>query len=328
MNPISQQQHMKELYRKYNFVTIAPSVTAFVSGGNTFNKELFASLQQCKNVKLSAYNPSVLYDDNEIVLVDSLCLHMNKEWMKFQKRICILHYHPYLHEQTNDVQQQLLLTINDFHLLIVTSNFVKEQLTTIGVSEEMIVVMEPVVYQCGNMIKRLSKTFTACSIANYVSVKGIADYLQKLDSIRLPIDFTHHFIGDSTIDPPYYDRCKNLVASSAYLQKTVQLHPAATADTICSYFNLSHVFISTSNFETFGMAVKEALHAGLPVLALSKGNLPNLIMNHEHLFENIDELISYLPVYFEKKTFTSELINKNGLMQSWNQYARLLLSLC
>lgn len=317
---------MKEQYSNIKFVTIAPTNTSFVSGGNKYNFELFDSLQKCKHISVTAYNPSAKYSD-EFVLVDSLCLNLATDWRKFKNRCCIFHYHAYLHEKVSYVQlQNLTALLSEFNLIVVTSDFVKNQLAGFGLKEEKIVVMEPVVMDCGSGDKHLNDTFTACTVASFVEVKGIATYLRQLDSNRLTIDFTHHFIGDITINPEYYQQCVDIINGSVYLKKTIRLHPAGNREEICDLLKTSHLFISTSIFETFGIAVKEALNVGLPVLALNKGNLPNLIRCKEHLFETIEELICFLPHYFEKKIFSLKAPEVSDSKLSWKQHAEFLLS--
>ena len=88
----------------------------------------------------------------------------------------------------------------------------------------------------------------------------------------------------------------------------------------------SNVFISSSHFESFGVALIEAASTGLPLIATNSGG-PQSIINEDNGFlceaGNSDSLAKVMEkVYFEYNKFNPELIRQNTV----NKYSRAIIS--
>jgi glycosyltransferase involved in cell wall biosynthesis len=103
------------------------------------------------------------------------------------------------------------------------------------------------------------------------------EFLQALDGSSLAAGANIAIIGSDDIEPDYAARCRALVAASPELSRCVHfLGELPYAQTI-DYMARSELFVSTSPFESYGMAIAEARALGLPVVARQGGNVKHLV---------------------------------------------------
>jgi hypothetical protein len=108
-------------------------------------------------------------------------------------------------------------------------------------------------------------------VGNLIPGKGIRTFLEALIPYRSSLwelGVQIHLAGSDHLDPEYALSCRELLR---VLQPLVRYRGALTAPGMQQLYQESDLFLTTSGFETFGMAILEARATGLPVVGLSGG---------------------------------------------------------
>jgi len=95
-------------------------------------------------------------------------------------------------------------------------------------------------------------------------VKGLDLLLQALSSIKS--DFTLHIGGKGKLMEDY-----KVMANELGIVAKCIFHGFVPHDEAPAFMKQLHFFVSASRFETFGIAMVEAMTCGLPVLATDSG---------------------------------------------------------
>ncbi len=72
------------------------------------------------------------------------------------------------------------------------------------------------------------------------------------------------------------DKASNL-QSQKFLKKFIFTNPSPQSEELIDYYSCADLYIQSSNIETWGLAISEALSCGLPVIASSVGAIPEQI---------------------------------------------------
>jgi len=108
------------------------------------------------------------------------------------------------------------------------------------------------------------------AVANLVPVKGMAELVEAAGRLRPP--FRLDIAGDGPERPRLAARIAELG-----LQERVTLHGALPAERVAGLLRDASFAVVPSRYETFSVAVSEALACGLPVVATAVGALPERI---------------------------------------------------
>lgn len=281
---------------------VCPDPDRFISGGNLFNRRLMDRLrQQGWSVQQSEWPlpghhssicESVFYFFDSIDFPDLL----SRELPRPSALLC--HYLPGMEQAATAASAppawRKLATAFDLHLA--PSALVRRLLIAkAAVSAQHILVLPPFFEAAEPLVGVENDPPRILLVANLVPVKGILPFLQALqrslaDSKKAPA-FELRIIGDR-LDADYAAAVDRFLAASRELAGRVRLsRPIPNAD-LLELFRRSDLLVSSSYFESFGMAVYEALSMGLPVLALNRGNLPYLITDGINglLFNSLERL--------------------------------------
>ena len=128
---------------------------------------------------------------------------------------------------------------------------------------------------------------------------GLITLLRALEKEK-PRQLQITLAGDDRLDPAYAGRLHEMVNRSSYLSKHIQFHKAAGRNNYPKLLGRSHLLISASRFETFGMAVHEALHSGVPVWTLPSGNIAQISHPLLHTFSSLSRLVASLKTISNK----------------------------
>ncbi|MDX9932775.1 MAG: glycosyltransferase [Bacteroidales bacterium] len=155
------------------------------------------------------------------------------------------------------------------------------------------------------------------TVANLNQNKGIDILIKafKIASEKLP-ELTLTIAGDG-------DQKQNLIilAKSFNLENKIQFTGSLPPEEIAALFNNSGLFVSSSYFETFGVAIAEALSCGLPVVVTKSGgpeefvNPGNgLLCNPGDPQELADCILTVISKYstFVPEQIRQEIINRFG----------------
>jgi len=255
------------------------------SGGNLYNSFLIRALKN-KGVPLStgSFDQILKVVRKNIrmrIWVDSLCLPrlplLLGSTRSKQCIFLIVHHLPSFEpdlshtrfKMRTDQEKKILSRINGF---LVTSSYVKELLRERGFEKKIFVVVPPALCLNPHRKKERPKEFKGMMAANLIAQKGILDLLKSLEKeVRPGDDFIINIAGRDDIEPDYARACLEYIGSSSLLKESIHFLGFLKLKQMEELYATSSVFISASKMETYGMAVKEALAYGLPVLAYNGG---------------------------------------------------------
>lgn len=127
-------------------------------------------------------------------------------------------------------------------------------------------------------------------------------------------EFQVLILGDNITDPGYVEIVQR-EADSDQLRGKVTFTGHLSQKDLRSIYNQSHIVANLSYWEGYGIAVAEALWAGLPVLAADAGSVPELVTHGENGFlippGDVDGCANYL----------KELIDNDALREKMSKTA-------
>ena len=151
---------------------------------------------------------------------------------------------------------------------LATSPRTRRALSGRGQAGKPIIVVRPALAVAPRGRKPAASGFRAVIAANLVRSKGILEFLRRLGTSTTHKDaFVIRIAGRSDIEPPYAKACLAEIRRSWPGGRIVFTGPK-TPGRMRALYETSAVFVTASRMETYGMAVREAMAFGLPVLAL------------------------------------------------------------
>jgi glycosyltransferase involved in cell wall biosynthesis len=121
--------------------------------------------------------------------------------------------------------------------------------------------------------------------------------------------FTKAFSGELNVklsiagDGPEYNSLKNLI-KELNMEHQISLYGRATRDEVKTLLQKSDAFVLSSQYETFGVVVIEAMACGLPVVATKCGGPESIIISDKlGILSNINEadFVESLKIVYENK---------------------------
>ncbi len=148
------------------------------------------------------------------------------------------------------------------------------------------------------------------------------------------LEFSLEILGDESADPQYAALVRNEVESLGLAERTV-FHGHLSRDQLERLYGECHIFANLSRWEGYGMAVAEALWAGLPVIAADAGAVPELISHAvegylvkpgdaEDCARRLRELVSDGTL---RETMSSNARRKAGDLFTWEDSRREFIKL-
>ena len=130
-----------------------------------------------------------------------------------------------------------------------------------------------------DLSKRDSK-FTIVTLLNSLPVKGyntFLDAMKVLSDFGLDFNFIMIGRGGDQIGPNAKDSTFVKYAKKIGVYELGEFLPAVPREDISDVFNRAHVFVAPTIFEPFGIAVREAMMCGLPVVSTANGGVEDSI---------------------------------------------------
>ena len=85
------------------------------------------------------------------------------------------------------------------------------------------------------------------------------------------------------------------------------------------YYQTHQVYINTTSYESFGVAVMEAAACGIPTVSNKVGEIPYIWQNEKNILlvncNNIEEYVKHITTIFENKKLSEDL-SKNALKKA------------
>ena len=270
-----------------------PDLQGPLSGGTLYNRELVRELQ-ILGVPVSALEPdaalvALTAGEPAVYWVDTLFLgHFEALWRANRKRSVLgllAHYLPSLVARgeavpSDGLQRDESFALQHCDVALAPSGYLKNALIRLGLAAPCLVV-EPGCLTHGLANKPTDADgVRALMIANLTPGKGVEPFLRALAKQLLHSDaFQLEIAGRLDIDAAYALACLKTVQEHARLAERVVFSGGLPPALVGERLRASNLLISASRMESFGMAVAEALTVGVPVAALGRGNVIELVQS-------------------------------------------------
>lgn len=113
------------------------------------------------------------------------------------------------------------------------------------------------------------------TVANLLSAKGHAQILAILKNLQ-DLEWRWHLVGDPGADPSFTPRWMGEVARSC-LSDRIRFTGPLTQDALAAFMEDMDIFLSASSYESYGMALGEAVATGLPSITTRVGEAERLV---------------------------------------------------
>ncbi len=276
---------------------VVPDYTASISGGNRFNAGLIESLRErgvrCETTfaaRDSAADELVsLIGDvrsPKTLWLDSIYFERFDGWLEHTKAVrlgALLHSLPsQLRAAANaDVivaspGAAEVATLSRFDMVMATSVLMATQLQDCACRAFVVEPARPT-HAVVRSLSAKRRALRACIVSHLLANKRVDEFLVALAEHTPTSDWRLDIIGRSDIEPEVANTCRQIVDASPHLASHVHfLGGMAHAETL-DIVARSDLFVSTSPFESYGMAIADARALGVPVLAREGGNVAALV---------------------------------------------------
>ena len=255
---------------------ICPDFKYVVSGGNLYNKKLINTSQG--QITPVFYERDTIFSkikkipEDEIILIDSLILTKINHLIK--RNFMILCHLPTFKDGNTDTKAiHKEINLYKKHPIIVTGDRMKDELIrTFDINSNKIFTIFPGI---DNLVQKQdynNATERLVWIGNLTPRKGFLEMLGHLEQVK---HFNWHLdvYGSTDFDKDYTLSVKNKMAHYN-LENRITFKQVLPHDMLMKDLPKYDLMLQFSRFESFGMAVFEALNMGLPVLGLHLNQEP------------------------------------------------------
>jgi glycosyltransferase involved in cell wall biosynthesis len=259
-----------------------PRESQTLSGGNIYNRELLAALR--RRVRVESPTIDALGDVLErgtagTYLIDTLDLAAApaiERRAPGQRFGLLVHHLPSLEPGLPDYAPARLLerqVLGHFDFWVTTSTFARHLLLARNLPSERVFAVPPGLAPVDRVARELGAPLAALWVGNLIPRKGLLPLLTALSRFAsIDDDFELAIVGRLDAHPEYAEACQRLVSGSRRIAKRVTFRGAVLPDEMPAVYRQSSLLVSSSEMETFGMALQEARAFGIPILALDRGN--------------------------------------------------------
>lgn len=117
------------------------------------------------------------------------------------------------------------------------------------------------------------------TVANLLPAKGQLELLDMLVALEY-LDWEWHLAGDESVDPDYARRFLRRAEHLGLTERIVR-HGILAAPELAWWLARMDLFAFSSRYEAYGMALAEAVAAGLPVVTTAVGEAERLVRHGE-----------------------------------------------
>jgi len=193
-------------------------------------------------------------------------------------------------KKLNFIRRIVIKSLNNSSLVIVNSNYTKNEYVKVGVKQEKIIKINPTPNFVNHIsdvekLRKFRKKFAdddskiILFVGRLVERKGVEYLIKSLPEIKT-LKFHLIIAGDGWL----YDDLKKL-RNSLSLQDKVTFFGAPSHDELGKLHDISDVFVcpsiidSKGETEGLGVVIPEAMESGLPVIATSVGGIVDILKN-------------------------------------------------
>lgn len=221
-----------------------------------------------------------------IAIIDSLLVEEGRKVRPlradegFNILILLVHYLSLLDPKRADswgrAEQRRFLRV--FDGFVVTSDFAKAGLESIGVATRGIGVIRPGLassYRGPARPATRPHSPRLLTVANFSPVKGLMELVSVLEEIA-DLEWTWEVVGDSFLDPDYSGRLRRRIRLSS-ISEHVFIRGALKGEALLRLYDMSDIFVLPSLFENSPLVIQDAMARGLPIVAYAVGGIPEIV---------------------------------------------------
>ena len=279
-------------------IFLHPPTEMSPSGGNIFNRQVIHQARQrrfalvpIEVAEATGHERVIGYlrqRHGQLILWDSLLMQrINQAARRYGRgrHALLLHFLPSLNplldaDQRGSAQQMENLAIQAVQFLITTGRRLAQHLQD-RFPQKPVFVCEPGVSMSFSAAEATASSrydldsVQLLTAANLLPAKGYTDLLCVLARLR-HLNWRWHIAGSDSLDREYAARFWEL-ADSGGMKDRITFHGVLDQHGVASLMSSADLFLSPSHYEAYGMAVAEAVAAGLPVLATRTGEADRLV---------------------------------------------------
>ena len=270
---------------------VLPSISELPTGGNVYNRRVIEELSQFTKVIVDRV-PVGEWDERlsekkqiDAVIVDSL-LVAQSPLVRPQREavpwIALVHYLALCDPSAYEVERRRIERerLSAFDGFITTSHYTRHCLLKAGVDQGRVHVaypgMDQAYFDWEDPPIQSADTCRIVTVANLLPGKGLLEFVDLLEKIP-DLPWTWEIIGDGRLDEAYTSAFLNRLERSPVSSRILWEGPVEEVDMPYVYREYD-LFVMPSYFETLGMAVREALASGVPVVAYDIGGIGESVM--------------------------------------------------
>jgi glycosyltransferase involved in cell wall biosynthesis len=264
---------------------IVPGSAAAISGGTLYNRALLAACRDAE-APVEAVDreraPELLRAaDAGFFWLDTLYLHDFRALHSLPRRASLgllVHYLPSLVDGGGAITTGALtaderLALDRADAFIVTSAWMRALVQRRAGPRRACLLVEPGRPEApAETPPPPAEGVRAVMVASLVPGKGILPFLGALAAELTSSDPLELTIVGGAPNESYAERCRRAVASDPLLAARVRFAGELAPGAVCSRVARGNLFVSSSVFEAYGMALCEARVAGVPIVARAGGN--------------------------------------------------------
>ena len=284
------------------------------------------SLQQCRQIMGAIPQAEPVIIDN---LVFGVIPDILKDFYLQKPIVALVHITLSADPNLTAYQREMVLSLEKkaqkyAKKFIVSSSYTANLLTAAGIEKNQINVIIPGVDNYPQKKIYPGKPSKLLSIANFTRNKGYMTLMKALTALKNK-DWELHCYGNLNFDKEYVDELQMIIRRNG-LKEKVWLHGPVSGKELSDVYLNADLFIHASNFETYGMAVAEALAHGIPVITSTGGGICETVPVKMGQFFNpgdvyvlqtiIEELLENPQLY---KTLYTEASTYHNQVHTWQK---------
>lgn len=280
------------------FRFVIPDPASFSSGGNLYNSALIDVLEKAGHQVHRLPEPDESVATSDCIFWDTLHLTVllsSMDNLSGQRHVLLTH------ADSEALRMAIPRLAKAGISFLATGKFMIDLLASQGIPMERIFLLEPPgilrLPETRKWVRIPGECLSLVMASSLTRDKGLLEFFQlwtnldhpSSDALRIDI------YGDDRIDESWAARLKALWKQSPW-KDLVSFRGLLSRDEFLTVLQDYDALLSVSPAESYGMAIAEALAAGLPVLARSGGNVNHLIQDRKNglLFEQNRDLIAWL----------------------------------
>ena len=274
---------------------IYPEFGSTVTGGTLYDVQLCKYLKKIfiyhysivvnhdiSNIKLYSKIKSI--PKNSIIVVDGYLANRIKDILKKYKNINLLVHHPCSLEDPSSRSSNLRLFFNErlafsqANKITTVSKYMKSKISRYLNNYSNVSIVYPGIRECFFNSKGITKSKNILSIGNVIPRKGYEWLINSLSILKF--DWHLNIIGSYNIDDIYYQSLTALIKKK-HLEKKITFLGSVETDTMLDYLHKSKLFILSTHYEGFGMALLESSIFGVKVITTDLPVLREVLRNRD-----------------------------------------------